>query len=164
MAETNEIEGPAGSRTRLIVGGAMAVLAAVVVLGIWLVITFVNQERERDTQQWQIRCRWQKTNKKTHGLNIPVAETRDYLRGFATTLVHKLHHFRQIRIAFLAAEPFHHGDLFFAKFLFSTVLHKLLHHVEVGIAVVAAALLHHLIHHQTPQNIVIRLFICAFSF
>jgi hypothetical protein len=53
--------------------------------------------------------------------------------------------------------------LFFAEFLFSTVLHKLLHHIEVGFAVAAAASLHHLVHHQIPQKIGIKLFLCAFS-
>ena len=98
-----------------------------------------------------LRCCGEKTKEKTHGFNIPVAETRDCLPGAATTLLHKFHHFLHNRHAFLAAELFHHGDVLFAEFLFSTVLHKLLHHAEVGFPVAAAALLHHLVHDQTAQ-------------
>ncbi len=78
-----------------------------------------------------LRCCGEKTKEKTHGFNIPVAETRDCLPGAATTLLHKFHHFLHNRHAFLAAELFHHA--------------------EVGFAVAAAALLHHLVHDQTPQ-------------
>ncbi len=48
-------EEDAGQRTRNIIIAAAVALAAVVAIGIWAVFAFIEGERQRDLQQWQIR-------------------------------------------------------------------------------------------------------------
>ncbi len=55
MSNDSVEEEGAGRRTRSIIIAAAAVLAFAVVAGIWIVFAFVEGERERDLQQWQIR-------------------------------------------------------------------------------------------------------------
>lgn len=55
MGQDSLEEGRAGRRTRLIISAAGVALLAIMVLGIFLVVAFVDRERERDLQQWQIR-------------------------------------------------------------------------------------------------------------
>ena len=45
----------AGRRTKNIIIAAGVALAAVVAIGIWAVFAFIEGERQRDLQQWQIR-------------------------------------------------------------------------------------------------------------
>jgi len=55
MSQDSGQDGQGGSRTRVVIGFAAAVLVGAVVLGIGLVIAFVDKERQRELQQWQIR-------------------------------------------------------------------------------------------------------------
>ena len=55
MSPNDPQEGKAARRTRVIIASAAAGLAAVVAVGIFAVLAFVDRERERDLQQWQVR-------------------------------------------------------------------------------------------------------------
>lgn len=55
MSPNDPEEGKAARRTRVIIASAAAGLAAVVAVGIFAVLGFVDRERERDLQQWQVR-------------------------------------------------------------------------------------------------------------
>jgi PAS domain S-box-containing protein len=55
MSQDTAEEGRAAARTRIVISAAAVVLVLVVVLGIGLVIAFVDRERQRDVQQWQVR-------------------------------------------------------------------------------------------------------------
>ncbi len=54
MSERTDEDG-AGQRTRNIIIAAAAVLALIVAGRIWAVFAFIDGERQRDWQQWQIR-------------------------------------------------------------------------------------------------------------
>jgi PAS domain S-box-containing protein len=55
MSPSTPEEGQAARKTRTIIAVAAAVLVAVIAVGVYAVLAFVDRERERDLQQWQVR-------------------------------------------------------------------------------------------------------------
>ncbi len=55
MTDSTSDQDHVGTRTRLIIIGLAAGLVAAVLLGIWLVVGFVDRESQRDIRQWQLR-------------------------------------------------------------------------------------------------------------
>ncbi|MDP6876423.1 MAG: HD domain-containing phosphohydrolase [Alphaproteobacteria bacterium] len=55
MTDSTSDQEQVGTRTRFIIAGLGVGLVVAVLLGIWLVVAFVDRESQRDIRQWQLR-------------------------------------------------------------------------------------------------------------
>lgn len=103
MSPVSPKEGNAARRTRTIVVSAAAGLAAIVVIGIFAVLAFVDRERERDLQQWQVRLGIV-ADSRTADVNRWLAQQFGSMQGLAENASLQLY-MTQISLSGTAAPP-----------------------------------------------------------